>query len=197
MSGFNDHRTIAVDVDGVIFDIITPFCKICNEEHGTNMSADEVTEWNFYEKHGIDDVIARRIFNRVQSTMKNMHLIDFRVTKSLLKLSYHFTQDIVTVRTEEQITPLRHALTSIGLVQGTHYRKIVPVTSKSIDIKASYDYDIYIDDNPHLVPAVRKKEKYLILYDQPWNEHIRENGHIKRATNWDEIYEIIQEWGGK
>ena len=50
-------------------------------------------------------------------------------------------------------------------------------------------------DNPNLVePIKNKKERRLLLYDQPWNQNSVCKDNVIRVYNWKEVYETISEF---
>lgn len=54
-----------------------------------------------------------------------------------------------------------------------------------------YHYDVFVDDNPHLVDQV-KGDQLLLLYDAPYNqEDVSDIGNVIRVFNlWDATKEI-------
>ena len=58
-------------------------------------------------------------------------------------------------------------------------------------MKSNLDYDIFIDDSPLNTVAFLKNNKKVILYSQPWNQHISEN-QIYRVSNLLEAIEKIK-----
>ena len=50
--------------------------------------------------------------------------------------------------------------------------------------------DIYIEDNPQNVEALRAKDLYTICYANSTNKHIDD----PRAENWERVYELVREW---
>ena len=52
-------------------------------------------------------------------------------------------------------------------------------------MKADLDYDVFIDDSPLNALKFLQNNKKVILYSQPWNQHITEN-NIYRISNLSE-----------
>ena len=68
---------------------------------------------------------------------------------------------------------------------------VVPETP--YDLKLKIEFEIYVDDNPNLVEPIKNlKNRYLLLFNQPWNLDSICEQKIFRVNNWKEIYEIIQ-----
>lgn len=49
--------------------------------------------------------------------------------------------------------------------------------------------DCLIDDSPHNITSVRDNGGYVIVFDQPYNQHL--DG--PRAHNWDEVFQLVVE----
>ncbi|KFM18752.1 5' nucleotidasedeoxy protein, partial [Marine Group I thaumarchaeote SCGC AAA799-P11] len=52
-------------------------------------------------------------------------------------------------------------------------------------MKADLDYDVFIDDSPLNAFKFLKNKKNVILYSQPWNQHIVEK-NVHRISNLSE-----------
>ena len=53
-------------------------------------------------------------------------------------------------------------------------------------MKADLDYDVFIDDSPLNALKFLQNNKKVILYSQPWNQHIIEKS-IHRVSNLSEV----------
>ena len=53
--------------------------------------------------------------------------------------------------------------------------------------KPEVQADIYVDDAPHNVEALRAAGNDVIVFDQPYNTHLGE----PRATTWEEVESIV------
>lgn len=187
---------IAVDVDGVLLDIVSVFFDICNREHGTELTMDMATGWGFYQEHGISDDLAWKIFDRIQSDLDELKVIDDTAIDILKDMNARHIIDIVTVRKGKRKSELKKKLDTVGIHKGSHYRKIVTAPHKPYDAKLSYGYDVYIDDNPHLAHSLDNNDAYLVMFDQPWNRSIKNRSNVIRADNWDSIPSIIRDISG-
>ena len=58
-------------------------------------------------------------------------------------------------------------------------------------MKADLDYDIFIDDSPLNTIKFLENNKKVILYSQPWNQHIS-NNKIFRISNLSQAIEKIK-----
>jgi 5'(3')-deoxyribonucleotidase len=55
--------------------------------------------------------------------------------------------------------------------------------------KPQVEADLYVDDSPDNIAALRKAGNEVIVFDQPYNREQRD----PRAENWSEVEEIVME----
>ena len=179
---------IAVDVDGVILAMIPKVCEVFNRMYNTNYTKNDVKQWEFFRDWNVSEKIIYKIFDKVYENSHTLHMVDENASYVLKKLFNTHKIDLLTARNIRFEHNLIKRLNSTDIRKGTHYEQIIHVSAKPYDSKLAFDYDIIIDDNPNLVDAIRKYEnKQLLLYDQPWNQGIKENTKIKRVYNWNQI----------
>ena len=58
-------------------------------------------------------------------------------------------------------------------------------------MKANLDYDVFIDDSPLNAIKFLENNKKVILYSQPWNQHIS-NQKLLRISNLSEAIKKIK-----
>lgn len=185
---------IAVDVDGVLLDLMVTYCDIYNELYQTNYKKQDVNRWDFFVEWEISEKKAFEIFHGIYEDTSDVPLIDTNALKVLKGLNNAHHVDIVSARTQKYRSQLKEKLASHGIKEGIHYENLILVSDKPYNIKLHLNYDLYIDDNPHLAAAVRKQNnKILLLYDQPWNRGINEQENIIRVKNWTDIHQKIKD----
>jgi len=186
---------IAVDVDGVLLDLMITYCEIYNQKYQTGYEKEDVNRWDFFVEWEISEKKAFEIFHGIYEETSDVPLIDNHAPKVLEKLNKIHHIDIVSARTDKYRSQLKKKLASHGIKKGYHYRNLILVSDKPYNIKLGLNYDLYIDDNPHLAKAIKnKKDIILFLYDQPWNRNIDEEINIIRVRNWQEIQFKITEF---
>ncbi|MBD3216148.1 MAG: hypothetical protein GF311_26275 [Candidatus Lokiarchaeota archaeon] len=184
---------IAVDVDGVLLDLMVTYCEIYNEQFETDYTKKDVIRWDFFEEWDINENQAFEIFHEIYENSFEIPLIDEYALFVLEQINKSHHVDIVSARSEQFTSQLGGTLKSHGINQGIHYRHLILVHEKPYDIKLRLNYDLYIDDNPHLANAIRERnDEVLLLYDQPWNRVIDESENIIRVFNWKEIHHDIR-----
>ena len=175
---------IALDVDGVLADVIVSWINYSNSIR-SKISKHEITDWEFWKKFQINqfDFYAElsacwKNWNMIPPTEENLS----SVTKSLSSLGQ---VDIVTAREKSTDSFVKSWL----IHHDISYDNYVSVIDGPM--KADLNYDIFIDDSPLNAVKFLKNGKKVILYSQPWNHHISEN-QIHRVSNLLQAIEKIK-----
>ncbi|MFX0010600.1 MAG: hypothetical protein ACFE9R_09815, partial [Candidatus Hermodarchaeota archaeon] len=67
---------IAIDIDGVLLDIIVEYCKIYNKRFGTNYQKKDIRNWDFFKDWNITEDVAFNIFYEIYADSMNVPFID-------------------------------------------------------------------------------------------------------------------------
>jgi len=184
---------IAVDVDGVLLDLMDRFCEVINREQRTKFSKDIITDWEFFYIFNISEQKAYEIFHLLYEKSDELPFIDTNAPYYLKSIKERHSIDIVSARDGKFKKELQKKLSSHGIKEGSHYENLILVESKPYDIKLKLNYDLFIDDNPNLVePISQDGDRYLLLYSQPWNQHITTDKNVIRVDTWKEIFDFIK-----
>jgi 5'(3')-deoxyribonucleotidase len=185
---------VSVDVDGVLFDIMEPFCEMFNKRYNTRFKKTDVCQWDFFLDWNVKKQDVFDLFFEIYNDPSPVPLIDENAPEILEKLNKRHIIDIVSARTKNYTTQLKKELAMHGIEQSIHYKQLILVHNSPKDIKITLDYDLYIDDNPHLAESIKKEEELiLLLYSQPWNDDITLSSNIKRVKSWKEIDNYFNE----
>ena len=183
---------IAVDIDGVILDLVIKVCEIFNGLYNASYTRNDVKRWEFYKDWNIPEETVYEIFERAYEESMTIPLIDNQIPLILQEINTAYHVDLLTARTKSFETQLLRRLNSLHIKPGSHYENLNYVDPKPYDLKLYLDYDIFIDDNPNFVKSIKKfPDKIVYLYDQPWNEDIKENSNVKRVYTWKQIEKIL------
>lgn len=183
---------IAVDIDGVILDMILRVCEIFNERFNSNYSKDNIKRWEFFKDWDVPEEEIFKIFYKAYEESMTLPLIDKNTPEILKKLNNQHHVDLVTARNIKYESHLIERLNSLEITKGVQYLKLIHANAKPYDAKIRLGYDIYIDDNPNLVESAGNfPEKRILLYDQPWNRHVREIENVARVYNWKQIEKVL------
>ncbi len=175
-------NSIAVDVDGVLADVISVWLD--RYGRGKVLSKDQVSRWDFWKDLGYN---AHRFYlelaecwyewNKIPLMEPDMPLY-IRMLKSIAE-----KVDIVSAQMakESVVRWLEH--------NGIEYDRYVSV-ARGVD-KTYLDYDIFIDDSPINALSIASTGKKVLLYDQPWNRHI-DLKSIVRIKSLRDAVEILR-----
>jgi len=174
---------IALDVDGVLADVIQSWLNY-NNSIRQEISRQEISDWDFWKKFKINryDFYTElsscwENWMSVPPTETNLSL----TTKNLSKIGQ---VDIVTARERSTDSFVKNWLNHYDI----SYDNYVSVIDGPM--KANLDYDVFIDDSPLNALKIIEQKKKIILYSQPWNQHILED-QIHRVSNLSEAIEEI------
>ena len=175
---------IALDVDGVLADVIESWLNYSNTIR-PKISKRDITDWDFWKKFQINryDFYMElsscwKNWDSIPPTEENLSL----VTKKLSELGQ---VDIVTARERSTDSFVKSWLNHHDI----SYDNYVSVIDGPM--KAQLDYDIFIDDSPLNTEKFLKHNKKVILYSQPWNQHLSDK-RIHRISNLSETIEKLE-----
>jgi 5'(3')-deoxyribonucleotidase len=156
---------IALDVDGVLADVIDTWLNYSNQTR-PSISKEEISSWDFWKKFKINRydfykelTLCWKNWNTLPPTEPNLD----RITQNLSEFGQ---VDIVTARELSTDNFVKDWLEFHGII----YDKYVSVADGTM--KANLDYDLFIDDSPLNAEKFSEQKKNFLLYSQPWNKHI-------------------------
>jgi len=174
---------IALDVDGVLADVIVSWIEI-NNQNRTKISKNDVTSWDFWKQFNIDrfDFYSElskcwENWNEIPPTEKNLQ-------ESTKLLNQNATVDIVTAREQYTDTFVKNWLNHFN-ISYDNYVSVIDGT-----MKADLDYDLFIDDSPLNADKLTLKNKKFLLYNQPWNQNIQLK-NVNRISNLFDVVKLI------
>jgi len=174
---------IALDVDGVLADVIQSWLNY-NNSIRQEISKQEISDWDFWKKFKINRY---DFYAELSSCWKNWMSVpptETNLSSTTKNLSKIGQVDIVTARERSTDSFVKNWLNHYDI----SYDNYVSVIDGPM--KADLDYDIFIDDSPLNALKIIQQKKKIILYSQPWNQHILED-QIHRVSNLSEAIEEI------
>ncbi len=177
---------IAVDLDGVLAEPMSLWCKLYNEQHHTHLTLRDIKQWDVPSLLNISNEEFYRTLDSAWMRWEEIPATEGNLSEKVSAAAKYGNIDIVTGRSEKTVKPsitwLEH--------QGITFEKFVRVAR--IHDKVSLDYDVYVDDSPRLFNQLLSRlTGHGILYTRPWNRDIRENSRIYRVKNWEEIPAVL------
>jgi uncharacterized HAD superfamily protein len=184
---------IAVDINGVLIDNMENFVDLYNKLHKTQYEKKDVTNWEFYHDWGFSDKEFFELFYKTYDNMNSIKFIDHNAPKIMKKLNKIHDVYLLSALNSLYESLLIEKLNYHNIQKGIHYKEVIIVPDRPWDLKAKHEFDIYIDDNPNLIEPIKGLNRYLLLYDQPWNQDCIAEKNIFRVHNWKQIFKIINQ----
>ncbi len=157
---------IALDVDGVLADIIYVWLEQYNKSQKKSITREDIVQWDFWKELGFDKYEFYEELSNCWSRWMEVPPMEQGIANAVENLHSVGTVHIVTARDAASTKYVKQWLEHNGI----NYNDYVPVLSGRD--KADLDYDIFIDDSPHNVIGIASKGKNALLYDQPWNRSV-------------------------
>lgn len=184
---------IAIDVVGVLLDNLKTFIKIYNKKYKTNYIKNDITYWEFFKELNLTNEEFLKLFYETFEYPEGIPFIDDEAPLFMKKLNQTHGLSILSALKSSYRNALIEQLEFYDVKQHIHYKEMIIVPEMPYDLKLKHGFEIYVDDNPYLVEPIKKlKERYLLLFDQPWNQNSKCEKNVIRVNNWNEIYETIQ-----
>jgi len=180
---------IAVDLDGVIWDIMYAFCKVYNRKYDKNITPKDVNEWYYFPTP-----IFEEVYPETLDRIDEYPFIDENINHYLFLL---MTKHDVKILTMEQNTKenLKKKLKQADIREGYEYLELIKEDRFTGD-KLDFDFDIFIDDCPLLVDRMENHlDKILLLFTQPWNTYceVNDKSNVFRVNGWKDVMIKIEE----
>jgi len=178
---------VACDIDGVLLDTMI-------KKHGTSYQKSDVTNWEFFRDWNIPEDYIWDIFFQIYEDSMPVPFIDDQIPNIMMELNQTHEVSIVSARTPQYRESILEKLRYHGIFQSSHYNELILLFHKPYDLKVTQEFDVFIDDNPNLVEPIKKsKSKFLLIYDQPWNQDIDNAENVIRVRNWSEVEIFFKE----
>lgn len=164
---------IALDLDGVLADIIHPWIENHNKQYKKSINKEDINQWDFWRKIGLDKYEFYRQLSNSWERWKDVPPTENDIASAVDRLHSLGRVDIVTARDKESTNNVINWLEHNGI----KFNEYVSVFDGRD--KAKLDYDVFIDDSPHNVERMDSKGSNVLLYDQPWNREVNSRKIIR------------------
>jgi len=175
---------IALDVDGVLADIMFVWLEQYNKAHKKTLTKDDIEQWDFWKELGYNKYRFYEDLSNCWSRWIEVPPMEQDIASAVEKLHSVGIVDIVTARDEASTQYVKQWL----LHNGIKYNDYIGVPSGRD--KAGLEYNVFIDDSPYNVVRIASKGKNALLYDQPWNKSIT-HSKIVRIKKLEEAVNVI------
>lgn len=178
---------IALDVDGVLADTMRLWIRLWNRRSGMKIGYEDLVEWDFWRRLGLTSGEFMELMRDAWRMWRELPPTEPNLSEKVARLRTLGRVDIVTARPRDAE---RYTLLWLE-AHRIPFDDIVWMRSSRV--KASLDYDVFIDDSPHLADGCALRAKILLLYDRPWNRGVAEDCRlIRRIRSLDEAYRVIR-----
>ena len=179
---------IAVDLDGVLAETMTIWCKKANEELGTRVTLDDLDTWASWTKFGITRDQFFRLLDEAWDKWEEVPPTEPDLAEKVAKIQPLGSLDIVTGRSRQTVEGAKNWLAHHKIP----YERFVRVPG--MKDKVFLNYDVYIDDAPELMPLISRNPGMRgILYERPWNRNVPRLPGVFKVESWTRIPKVIRE----
>ncbi|MDD5416648.1 MAG: hypothetical protein PHU12_01595 [Candidatus Aenigmarchaeota archaeon] len=188
---------IAVDVDAVLLDLVTPFLDFYNERHKTSFETHMVKHYNFHKSFGgtLESEVALLMEFCTTEAFRNLTPVKGSVA-AVKKLHKKHELIIVTSRnpglkklTEYQLNKYFPNCFDKIIFTNEHCGPQKGKSKKAIII-SKINPDIVIEDCLDYLLDLPKATKGILL-NYPWNQN-KLPKNVERAMDWKQVLEIIE-----
>ncbi len=175
---------IALDVDGVLADVIEPWLAYNNTVRKPLEKAD-VTDWDFWRRLGIDRLLFYEELSLCWKDWASIPPTERDLARATEDLSALGQVDILTAREKSTDHFVKEWLKLHGISYGSYV---------SVDYgpkKAEFDYDVFIDDSPLNASRFMQGGKAVLLYCQPWNRGVSGPG-MRRISSLHDAVKLLK-----
>lgn len=180
---------IAVDIDGVLADQVTPVLDRVRVRYGVDMDFKDIKSWD-ENISGTDSDIAKEIESaeKVDRHVREMPVIDGAID-ALEKLLEEHEIIIATNRPSHTRTATKHWCEELGIpYKDIHFTREMG--------KEKLSANLLLDDHPSDVLAfIENRDREAILFDRPWNDSSRVDGKddVRIVDSWRAVPNIVNE----
>lgn len=183
----NDEFVLGLDLDGVTARYTEGMAQVVEEDRGLEPgSLPEPTDWNFanwgfqpgdFTKYHTELVVNRNGF-RTLTPMEG-------ASEALWRLSDAGVW--IRIVTHRLVISKQHAVVASDTIAWLEENSIPYRDICFLGAKVSVAADLYVDDGPHNIEALREGGKNTVVFDQPYNQH----SPGPRVKDWLELEKFV------
>ncbi len=188
--------TIALDLEGTIADIHTPFVDVYNKNHGTKHTIKDITHWAF--KGGPIKATVDEFFDIVCELWMN-YPNKIPPTESYVGLTIEKLQEnnVVDILTSSMVFTHYKDYGRDSVLKWLDYHMVrnIPLNNTEGAHKIRFGRDILVDDSPALAETAQKEKRgFVLLYDRPWNQQIKNDDYVQRIFKLSEVLKYAKKF---
>jgi len=171
--------SVALDIEGVLADT-----HARTEERSDLLEPEHCppVDWDFPTEEHMDEFlhVSQNLWHNHNHTIPPM-VDDLRTPTRALSRAHNV--DIVTHRSNVD-NQLREWLDGYGV----DYNDFIVAKGNKSD---AGDYDVHIDDSPRVAADAVSSDRYCILIDRPYNQHVKPHTRLERVSDVAEACEFL------
>ncbi|MFC2066846.1 hypothetical protein ACFLUO_07355 [Chloroflexota bacterium] len=180
------RHVIGMDIDGVIVDIATAMLPLLSEVCARPVVYQDLCSWDLGKALSINEETMNHTWNRFLDSdeLRYAHPIDGAITG----LSAISENEIWLVTSRPVST---QGLTLSWLHDNrVHYDQIV-FNRRGDKLSVGPTFNVFVEDFLDETITIAKAGIFTILFDQPWNQASKLPINCKRAYNWGDVLQLI------
>jgi 5'(3')-deoxyribonucleotidase len=192
MHAKKSKKSLALDVDGVIIDLVP---KICEMNPQSGVCKEDITEYGLSTVPQLSIDAFMKSYKDIWDLQKsnwNKNIItplDSNIPAIIYSLSANYEIYVVTASIDPS-SVYKWLIKNNIIISRDHF------ISCKAEEKVNYNFDIYIDDYPEIAKKVAETNKIAIVYKQPWNALFLRNNRNKNiipVDDWNGINRILED----
>lgn len=192
MHAKKSKKSLALDVDGVIIDLVP---KICEMNPQSGVCKEDITEYGLSTVPQLSIDAFMKSYKDIWDLQKsnwNKNIItplDSNIPSIIYSLNANYEIYVVTASIDPS-SVYKWLIKNNIIISRDHF------ISCKAEEKVNYNFDIYIDDYPEIAKKVAETNKIAIVYKQPWNAIFLRNNRNKSiipVDDWNGINRILED----
>ena len=177
---------IGVDIDGVIVDLGTAMLPLLSEVCARPIEYHELSSWDLGQALSIDEVTMSWTWEQlfVSDALRYAPPIDGAIDSlSILNKNEVWLVTSRPISTRDLTLSWLHD-------NRVHYDQIV-FNRRGDKLSVGPVFSVFVEDFLDETITIAKAGIFTILFDQPWNQTSKLPTNCKRAYNWDDVLQLI------
>ena len=178
----NKKKNLGVDIDNCLNNLNNRLLKLVKKYY--NVTIDE----KYYDIRKELKLTNKEWLEFIENHQKELKVtVENQCQYYLRKLQKIYNIYIITARpysfADETIQWLK--------LNKIPYDDIFFQSGNKVDTCKFLNINYMIEDSPWNILALQKNEINCLIYDRPYNQHIKNNDYVERVYNWQNIYKFL------
>lgn len=176
---------LSIDLDSVLADTMSLYCKLWNGEHGTKLTKADLKTWDLTTSFNVSKEESYEYFVKVWCNWWQLKPTEYRIGDKIRRLEAMGHDPWII--TSQQIATRRNILAWLEENDIPHKQLCF---IEGMPRKAAFPMDIYVDDYPTLMEHLPANRMHF-LYTQPWNIEVKCTSSVIRVISFDDVLSLI------